>query len=1124
MNRAPSHAPTPRIHEERGHGAEASTLRETKTSLSDDPLPREDVQLQALAAVRDGIAILGPDQEFLYLNEAHARMHGYESGQMLLGTPWRALYGRDELARFESEVLPTLPREGRWSGEMLGRRRDGTEFPQEVTVSPVAGGGLVWVVRDLTERKQAEEALRETQERYRALHDDIEDGYYEVDLRGTFTVFNDALCRMLGYERDEMVRTNNRRYTDVAHARKLFEVFNRVFRTGAPERYVDWEVLRKDGSRAHVAASVSLIRDGRGQPVGFRGVVTDVTDRKRAEQALEASAEQYRRLVELSPVAIAIHSEGRVVFVNRAGADLLGARGPDEILMRPALDLVHPDYRAQVRERMEHLAAGHEVPLMLEKFLRLDGSPVDVEVAAMPFTFLGRPAVQVVARDITERKRVEALQSALYRIAQTANAVEDMPAFYAAIHGIVGELIDARNFYIALRDEANGALSFPYFVDELDGVPPAVKPGKTLTEYVLRTGQPLLACPSVFARLVEQGEVEMVGSPSVDWLGVPLKRGDRSFGVLVLQSYTESRRFSHSDLNIVTFVSQHVASAIERRQAAEALRQSEATQRALLEAIPDLMFRVHRDGTFLDFNAPDSQELLMAPSEFLGRRIAEVWPGEMARLAMGSLERAFTSRRTQTYEYRLEVRGEMRHWEGRIAVCGSDEALLIVRDISERKRAEEQIRNLAYHDGLTGLPNRLLFNDRLTMAVAQAHRHGHRLAVLFLDVDRFKLINDSLGHSLGDRLLQGVAERLKACVREGDTVARLGGDEFTLLLPEITRALDVVNVAEKILEAVKLPFRLEGRELFVSASMGISLYPDDGTDAETLVKNADAAMYRAKEQGRDNYRLYAPAMNATALERLALESSLRKALSQGELVVYYQPLVDLRMGRVHGVEALLRWRHPERGLMAPSDFIPLAELTGQILAMGPWVLRTACAQVKAWHDRGHAQLSVAVNISARQFQQPDLVGQVKRALRETGLDPSYLDLEITESNAMQNAETTVQTLRELKELGIRISIDDFGIGYSSLSYLKRLPIDTLKIDQSFVRDITVDPDDAAIATAVIAMAHTLKLKVVAEGVETEGQGVFLAARHCDRMQGYLFSAPLPPDECEEFLASDRWRA
>jgi diguanylate cyclase (GGDEF)-like protein/PAS domain S-box-containing protein len=1080
-------------------------------------------QSQAIRASLDGMAVLDASQEFVFVNEAHAHLYGYDSPDELVGKTWRVLYGPEELSRLERDVIPVLFGEGRWSGEAVGRRRDGTEFPQELSLSVLESGGLVCVVRDIAQRRKAEEALRESEEKYRAIYENIQDGYYEVDLRGNLTFFNDALCRILGCERRELMGGNNLRFSDAENASKLYETVTNVYRTGVPARYVDWEVLRQDGSPAHVAASVSLIRDAQGRPTGFRGVISDVTERKRAERELEESAERYRRVVELSPLAIAIHSEGKLVFVNRAGAELLGAESPDELMMRPALDFVHPDYRSLVQERMEGLRQGNEAPVMEEKFLRLDGSAVDVEVAAMPFTFMGRPAVQVVARDITERKHVEALQSALYRIAQAVTSADDMADFYRAIHQIVGELIDARNFYIALQDPVTGALSFPYFVDERDEVPPAVKPGKTLTEYVLRTGQPLLAWPATFAELLKRGEVEMVGSPSVDWLGVPLKRGERAFGVLVLQSYTKSVRFTPQDLNIVTVVSQHVAAALERLRADEALRESEATQRALLDAIPDLMFRLRRDGTFLDFNAPDAQELMVPPSQFLGRRIAQVWPPDMAGPAMESLERAFASRRTQTYEYKLDVRGEMRHYEGRIAVCGSDEALLIVRDISERKRAEEQIRNLAYHDGLTGLPNRILFNDRLTIAVAQAHRHGHRLAVLFLDVDRFKLINDSLGHSLGDRLLQGVAERLKGCVREGDTVARLGGDEFTLLLPEITRALDVVNVAEKILEAVKLPFRLEGRELFVSASMGISLYPDDGVNAETLVKNADAAMYRAKEQGRDNYRLYAPAMNATALERLALESSLRKALSQGELVVYYQPLVDLRIGRVHGVEALLRWRHPERGLMAPSDFIPLAELTGQILAMGPWVLRTACAQVKYWHERGHGDLSVAVNISARQFQQPDLVAQVKRALRDTGLDPRYLDLEITESNAMQNAEATVQTLRELKDIGVRISIDDFGIGYSSLSYLKRLPIDTLKIDQSFVRDITVDPDDAAIATAVIAMAHTLKLKVVAEGVETEGQGVFLAARHCDRMQGYLFSAPLPPDECEEFLGSDRWR-
>ena len=431
---------------------------------------------------------------------------------------------------------------------------------------------------------------------------------------------------------------------------------------------------------------------------------------------------------------------------------------------------------------------------------------------------------------------------------------------------------------------------------------------------------------------------------------------------------------------------------------------------------------------------------------------------------------------------------------------------------------EEQLQRQVYHDTLTGLPNRLLFQDRLALAVAQAHRHGNGLAVLFLDVDRFKVINDSLGHSVGDRLIREVAVRLRSCLREGDTVARLGGDEFTLLLPDVGQAVDAAKVAKKVLDVVRMPFELDGRELFVTSSLGISLYPDDGRDAETLVKNADAAMYRAKEQGRDLYQLYTPALNATALERLALESSLRKALAHSELLLHYQPILDVATRRVHGVEALLRWRHPELGLVPPGDFIPLAEVTGLILAIGPWVLRAACAQARAWQDL-QPGLRMAVNLSARQFQEAGLVGHVTDALADTGLDPHCLQLEITESSAMQNAQTAIQTLRELKALGVGLSIDDFGTGYSSLSYLKRFPIDTLKIDQSFIRDIGTDPDDAAIASAIIALAHTLKLTVVAEGVETADQLEFLTRHGCDRTQGYFFSRPLAAERCSELLAA-----
>jgi diguanylate cyclase (GGDEF)-like protein len=382
---------------------------------------------------------------------------------------------------------------------------------------------------------------------------------------------------------------------------------------------------------------------------------------------------------------------------------------------------------------------------------------------------------------------------------------------------------------------------------------------------------------------------------------------------------------------------------------------------------------------------------------------------------------------------------------------------------------------------------------------------------MFLDLDRFKIINDSLGHSVGDDLLRRVGERLEACVRQADTVARLGGDEFTILVPGLLYDDDAARVASKILESIREPFQIGGRDLFLTTSIGVSLYPSDGEDAEALVRSADTAMYRAKEQGRDNYQLYAPAMNARAVERLLLESRLRPALHNGELTVHYQPVVDLRNGRIAGAEALLRWSHPDLGLVPPARFIPIAEMSGMIVPIGSWVLREACARAREW-QREWPGMTVSVNLSSRQFQQADLVADVRRALKETGLDPGSLDLEITESSAMANAEQSIATLSDLKELGVGISMDDFGTGYSSLAYLKRFPIDKIKVDQSFIRDIPDDTDDAAIVTAIIAMARSLQLVVVAEGVETEEQISFLREHGCDRMQGFVMSRAVPPAE------------
>jgi len=429
----------------------------------------------------------------------------------------------------------------------------------------------------------------------------------------------------------------------------------------------------------------------------------------------------------------------------------------------------------------------------------------------------------------------------------------------------------------------------------------------------------------------------------------------------------------------------------------------------------------------------------------------------------------------------------------------------------------ESFRNQATHDSLTGLPNRLMFSDRLSHKLAEARRSGRHLAVMFLDVDRFKRINDTMGHNMGDILLKGISERLTASFREVDVVARMGGDEFTVILSDISRMQDAARIARRALAALSKPFVLNGQEVFITCSMGISMYPADGEDVETLVRNADTAMYWAKEQGKDQFQFYSGVLNDLASNRMKLENDLHKAIANGELRVHYQPRVDLKSGRILGAEALVRWQHPDIGLIPPMDFIPLAEDIGLIIPITEWVLRQACSQNKAWQDAGYPPMEVAVNISPRHFQLGNLTRMVRQVLRETDLPPQYLALELTESALMQNAEQAATALRSLKRLGVRISIDDFGTGQSSLSYLKHLPTDVLKMDQSFLRGINIDPEAAAIAGAVVAMAHSLKLKVIAEGVETLDQLEFLRSINCDEMQGYFVSRPVPSEEFAHIL-------
>lgn len=439
------------------------------------------------------------------------------------------------------------------------------------------------------------------------------------------------------------------------------------------------------------------------------------------------------------------------------------------------------------------------------------------------------------------------------------------------------------------------------------------------------------------------------------------------------------------------------------------------------------------------------------------------------------------------------------------------------RDITERQRTEERIRYQAQHDMLTNLPNRLLFHDRLSHALSQAERAHSHLGVLFLDLDRFKLINDTLGHAIGDLLLQEFAQRIRSCLRGSDTVARWAGDEFTVLLPAIHGMEETTAIAQRILDALKPDFKLEGHTLRVSSSIGIAMYPNDGDDVETLLKNADAALYRAKEAGRNRYHLYTSTLNSEASELLALENQLHRALERQEFVLFYQPQVDVVTGEILQMEALIRWQHPEMGLVHPGKFIPLAEENGLIIQIGEWVLRTACEQNRAWQDAGFSQIRVGVNLSGHQFIQPQMVEMVERVLWETRMEPQFLELEITETTMMKHVEMTRNNLETLHQMGVSIALDDFGTGYASLSYLKKFPFHTLKIDQSFVRDLTTDPNDEAIVTAIIAMGKVLKLHLVAEGVETREQQQALQILGCERMQGFLFSRPLPPEAAAKLL-------
>ncbi len=917
-----------------------------------------------------GIYQSTPEGRFLNANGAYARMLGYDSPAEMIASCQSI--ERDYYA--DPETRGTLRRLLAEDGMVQGfesrvRRRDGqTIWTREnfYAVNDSDGDFLYFEgsVEDITDRKLAELALRESEERYRRLFTEANDIVYTTDLAGNYTSVNRAGEGMVGYTAEEMRGMNFRQVVAPENVRRTEAMLERKLRGEEATTCYETEIRTKSGERLHIELSTQLIRDKAGAPVGVQGIARDITARKRAELALRESEERYRLLFDHNPHPMWIYEAETLAFqaVNEAAVRHYGY-SRDEFLAMTIRDVRPPE---DIPFLLEKLSSQPPSPLrgFPHRHLKKDGSIIRVEITSHELEIGGRKCRVVLAVDVTQRLRAEeSLRESEERYRELFENANDVVYTH-----------DLRGFFTSLN-----------------------KTGERVTGYTRDE-----ACRMNLAQVVVPQYVSLARQ----------MMGQKQGG-------DESTRYE------------------------------------------------------LEIFSKD------------GRRVP------------------------------LEISTRLIMQDGvAVGVQG------IARDITERKQAEQQLRHIAFHDALTGLPNRSLFTEHLRLAVDAANRlEGHLFAVLFLDLDRFKVINDSLGHGVGDQLLVALARRLEGTLRAGDAVARLGGDEFAILLNSLSTPEAAIRVAERVQKEMAQPFSLSGHEVFASGSIGIALSTTGYANEEDVLRDADTVMYRAKSQGKP-YEVFDMVMHARVMAQMTLENDLHRALERKEFCLHYQPIVSLATGRISGFEALVRWQHPTRGLVAPNDFIPLAEETGIIVPLGLWVLEAACRQMREWHALSplHAGLKLSVNLSGRQFAQHDLFERITRVLVETNFDPRCLQLEITESVIMDNAKLVVSTMGALRDLGAEIAIDDFGTGYSSLSYLQRFPIHTLKIDRSFISQEDTDAgENDEIVRTIILLARNMGKDVVAEGVETAEQLARLRQLECTYGQGYLFSRPQSAEDTETLL-------
>ena len=982
-------------------------------------------------------------------------------------------------------------------------------------------------------RKEAEEVLRQSEERFRNLTELSSDWYWEQDENFRFTMFSDNLHGRLGPAMESLLGKTRWELPDPSTSEAEWAAHRAVLEAHQPFRDWQWQRIDEDGNLKIASISGTPIFDAQGRFRGYRGIGRDITESKRSEEALR----RFRASMDMSDDMILLvdRKTMRFIDVNETVCRNLGYTRAELLAM--TTDQILPITRDDLARTYDDMIATGTTQGMRSFYRCKDGSTLPFESRRRVMRSGDDWIIVATARDIRERiAQEEALRMSNERFDMAVRATNDViwdwnletdqiwwNENYAKVFGLAGECGERsiQSWYQGIHPDDQGRV--------IAGVHRVIGSGgeNWSDEYRFRTQD------GSWVHVLDRGQVIRDESG----------RAVRMIGAMAdISSRKEAEERIHNQAMRQRLIAEFGQQAFASTDVDDVLKRAVELVSVSLATDHCSVLELDHEGKQLLPKASSGW-----PEEEQSRQPVSIRPGGRLEYVLSRREPLIIDDLSKDTRFpespplrKLGVRsgiqvpifgtagtfGILSAHARAVRHFGPDDASFlqsvanILAVAIERKNAQDRLERLAQFDSLTGLPNRHLFHDRLLKTMAHARRSGQPMAVLFIDLDRFKLVNDTQGHSAGDKLLREAATRLLQCVRSGDTVGRFGGDEFGAIVSDLAKPGDAGVVAQKVLDALAQPFKLDAHDTYVSASIGITLFPADGDNPEALVMNADTAMYRAKEQGRNIYQYFTREMNERALARVQTEAALRRAIEHKEFLLHYQPKVDLRTRLICGFEALLRWRHRDK-LVLPGEFVSVLEDAGLIVQVGEWVLQEVCAQIRAWQREGLPVKPITVNLSARQFQQKDFEATVRHVLREAGVDPGLVEFELTESLLMSDPEGAARTLRGLKDSGVKIAVDDFGTGYSSLAYLKRFPIDALKIDYSFVRDITTDPEDAMITLAIIGLAHNLKLKVVAEGVETQEQLVLLAANGCDEIQGYRFSAPTTPEECAKMIRENR---